>query len=243
MLESVLRARARRHLGGALLIAALMGGCAQTAAPIATTPGEGEPPLRARGQEPSWSLQLTADQLQWQAGDQTFTALMRPQPSASGMRLAGMHEGKIIEIWTRTRICRDSMSGMPHPYEVLVRLDERRYAGCGGEPATLLQGEWQISALAGGLPPGAQLTLQFDARGRVSGRAGCNRYTSSYTLSGEGLRLAPGAATRMACAPALMDVEGRYLRQLEAVQRFDIGDDGTLQLIDAQGQRIVARRP
>ena len=233
----------RLHLGCAWLVATLLGACAQIPAPPAAAGAEGDAPLRARGQEPSWSLQLTADQLQWQAGDQTFTAQMRPQPSASGMRLAGMHEGKIIEVWTKARVCRDSMSGMPHPYEVLVRLDERRYAGCGGEPATLLQGEWQISALAGGLPPGAQLTLQFDARGRVSGRAGCNRYTSSSTLSGEGLRIAPGATTRMACAPALMDVESRYLRQLEAVQRFDIGDDGTLQLIGAQGQRIVARRP
>jgi heat shock protein HslJ len=239
MFESLLRETARWHLGGALLIAALLvGGCAQTAAP-----GEGETLLRARGQEPSWSLQITGDQLQWQAGDQTFTAQMRPAPSASGMRLAGMHESQIIEVWTKARVCRDSMSGMPHPYEVLVRLDERRYAGCGGEPAALLQGEWQVSALAGGLPMGAQLTLQFDARGRVSGRAGCNRYTSGYTLSGEGLRIAPGAATRMACAPEFMDVEGRYLRQLAAVQRFDIGEDGTLQLIGAQDQRIVARRP
>lgn len=232
----------RWHLGGALLIATLLAACAQIAPPAAA-PGDSEAPLRARGQEPSWSLLLTGEQLQWQAGDQTFTTQMRPQPSASGMRLAGMHEGKIIEVWTRARVCRDSMSGMPHPYEVLVRLDERRYAGCGGEPAALLQGEWQVSALAGGLPADAQLTLQFDARGRVSGRAGCNRYTSSYTLGGEGLGIAAGVATRMACAPALMDAESRYLRQLEAVQRFDVGDDGTLQLIGAQGQRILARRP
>lgn len=232
----------RWRLGGALFIAILLGACAQIAPPP-VAPGEGDAPLRARGQEPSWSLVLTGEQLQWQAGEQTFSAQMRPAPSAGGMRLAGMHEGQIIEVWTRARVCRDSMSGMPHPYEVLVRLDERRYAGCGGEPAALLQGEWQISALSGGLPAGAQLTLQFDARGRVSGRAGCNRYNSSYTLSGEGLRIAPGAATRMACESALMDVEGRYLRQLAAVQRFDIGEDGTLQLIGAQDQRIVARRP
>lgn len=235
-------ARPRWHLGGALIVASLLGACAQlTPSPAAS--GDGEAPLRARGQEPSWSLVLTGEQLQWQAGEQSFSVQMRPAPSASGMRLAGMHEGRIIEVWTKARTCRDSMSGMPHPYEVLVRLDERRYAGCGGEPAALLHGAWQVSALDGGLPADAQLTLQFDARGRVSGRAGCNRYTSSYTLSGEGLRLAPGAATRMACAPALMDVESRYLRQLAAVQRFDIADDGTLQLIGAQGQRIVVRRP
>lgn len=232
----------RWHLGGALILASLLGACAQITPPPAT-PGDGEAPLRARGQEPSWSLVLTGEQLQWQAGEQSFSVQMRPAPSASGMRLAGMHESQIIEVWTKARTCRDSMSGMPHPYEVLVRLDERRYAGCGGEPAALLQGTWQVSTLDGGLPADAQLTLQFDTRGRVSGRAGCNRYTSSYTLSGEGLRIAPGAATRMACAPALMDVESRYLRQLAAVQRFDIADDGTLQLIGAQGQRIVARRP
>lgn len=243
MPQTDLHSTARRHLVGALLMAALLGGCAQTTAPISAPSAEGEISLRARGQEPSWSLQLTGDQLQWQAGEQSFSTRMRPQPSASGMRLAGMHEGQIIEVWTKARICRDSMSGMPHPYEVLVRLDARRYAGCGGEPAALLQGQWQVSALAGGLPTGAQLSLQFDTRGRVSGRAGCNRYTGTYTLSGEDLRMAPGAATRMACVPALMDVESRYLRQLAAVQRFDIGEDGTLQLIGAQGERIVARRP
>lgn len=224
-------------------MAALLTGCAQIGKPVPATPGEGEAPLRARGQEPSWSLLLQDDLLQWQTADQKLDIPMRAAPSASGTRRVGTVEGQTIEVWIRARVCRDSMSGMPHPYEVLVRLDERRYQGCGGEPASLLLGEWRITELSGGLPEGAQLTLQFDARARLSGRAGCNRYSSTYRLSGEGLRIAQGAATRMACAPAIMDVEDRYLRQLEAVQRFDIGEDGTLQLIGAQDQRIVARRP
>ena len=93
MLEPAFHGTARRHLGGALLIAVLLvGGCAQTAAPITATPGEGDTPLRARGQEPSWTLQLTGDQLQWQAGDQTFTAQMPDELLAS---LSEVDEGPL----------------------------------------------------------------------------------------------------------------------------------------------------
>lgn len=46
----------------------------------------------------------------------------------------------------------------------------------------------------------------------------------------------------MACAPALMDQEARFLALLAQVQRHAFTPDGALLLIGADGQRILARR-
>src|SRR5262249_36092639 len=62
-------------------------------------------------------------------------------------------------------------------------------------------------APAGG---GVPVTLQLGADGNASGRGGCNGYGGPYTLAGDALRFGPLAATKMACAPALMDQEQRY---------------------------------
>lgn len=232
----------KRYLAS-LLMTTLLAGCTLPSGPPLQQQETAGTSLRARGHEPAWSFTLEDDRLRLQLPDRQLNGLVAPQRSASGVRLVGMIEGQALEIMTKARTCRDSMSGMPHPQEVVVRIHERRYLGCGGEPAELLQGEWQVVDLQSGLPPEARLTLQFDAYGRVSARAGCNRYNSRYTLTGEALTIAPGAATRMACAAPLMDVENRFLRQLEATSGFDLDHSGALLLRDTQGRQIVARRP
>jgi len=42
----------------------------------------------------------------------------------------------------------------------------------------------------------AQTTIHFDSQERVSGSTGCNSYSASYKLKGNGLRFGPTAATR-----------------------------------------------
>jgi len=67
---------------------------------------------------------------------------------------------------------------------------------------------------------GEALTLLFDAAtGRVSGFAGCNRFTGSYTLEGTHLKFGELATTKMACARG-MELEAAYLASLGAANRF-----------------------
>jgi heat shock protein HslJ len=122
------------------------------------------------------------------------------------------------------------MSGMPYPFSVTLTRNGTDLPGCAGDPARLLDGEWTAITLAGtALPKGADVTLSFDA-GRISGLAACNRYSGSYTLTGEGLTFGPMAGTRMACPPPLMETESAVFAAFARVTQFDIAADGALLL-------------
>jgi heat shock protein HslJ len=136
------------------------------------------------------------------------------------------------------------MSGMPYPHQVSVNIDDTTLSGCGGSPASLLQGsQWVVEDLAGkGVTDRSRATLDFGGDGQLTGRASCNRYGAAWRLSGEGLTVANARTTRMACSPALDNQETEFLRLLEGAHHFDITDDGALVLHTADGATIKARR-
>jgi heat shock protein HslJ len=142
------------------------------------------------------------------------------------------------------QLCVDSMSGMPHPKSVTVIVGGTTLTGCGGEPASLLQGrEWSVVEIGGApLIAGSTVTLDFAPDGRLSGQASCNRFTSAYALSGEGLAISNVAGTRMMCDAALMDQERRFLDAFGGVQNFSIAADGALLLKAGDGRAIKAQR-
>jgi heat shock protein HslJ len=86
-------------------------------------------------------------------------------------------------------------------------------------------------------------TLRLDS-GRATGNASCNRFSGGYQLirGGERLRFGPLAVTRMACAPAVMDQESRYLAILEFARSYDFYGDGSLSVIAPDGRAIRYRR-
>jgi heat shock protein HslJ len=93
----------------------------------------------------------------------------------------------------------------------------------------LTEREWVVEDLAGGgVIDRSRITLNFDAEGRVSGRASCNRYTAGYQQQGDLLSFTSAAATKMACAESLMNQEQKFFRILGAVSRFTIDDTGAL---------------
>jgi heat shock protein HslJ/membrane-bound inhibitor of C-type lysozyme len=215
----------------------------------AATPaaGGGAPsfaPLTARGNEPAWTL--TLDRRLRFIGD--GLDVESPTPAGRLQDGARVHDGALtgrhVTAEVRDRVCHDSMSGMPHPYTVQVRVDDRIYRGCGGRPLDLLLGaEWVVEDIGGtGIVDRSRATLRFGADGKVGGRGSCNIYTGSYALTGENLTFGRAAATAMACAPALMQQEQRFLDLLQQVSRFDIDEAGALQLVPPDGRRITARR-
>ncbi len=199
----------------------------------------------ARGNEPGWSLEIREDRilLTLDYGERKIEA-ERPQPHKSdGVTLYVLDE-QGIRIGIRQALCRDDMTGMPHPVSVAVETPERVLRGCGGEPRSLLDGpEWRIEVIEGEpVREDVEVTLGFLEEDRIAGASGCNRYMGGYNLTGEGLSIGKLGSTMMACPEPQMAVERRFLDLLEAVARFDITEEGALVLMTNDGREARARR-
>ncbi len=103
---------------------------------------------------------------------------------------------------------------------------------------------WRASDLNGvPLVEGTDITLQITGRNQVSGSAGCNRYSGTYRLMNrEGIDFDALSTTRMACAPATMEQEQRFLSILGAVEGYSFYSDGGMSLISPDGRAIRFRR-
>jgi heat shock protein HslJ len=84
----------------------------------------------------------------------------------------------------------------------------------------------------------SHLTVTLGADGRAHGHAGCNRWFASYQTKGNQLSFSQAGATRMMCAPALMEQEERFLQALGQVKRWEMGENGELRLWYAEGQAL-----
>jgi len=159
--------------------------------------------------------------------------------------LTGRSRDATLEVAILRTICRDIMSGMPHPFSLEVVLDQiTSLSGCAGDPSTLLRpgAEWEVVRLGAAeetVEP--RPTLRFDfSEGRISGNASCNRYHAAFELTGEGLSLTtPPAVTRMACPEPIAAQEARFLSLIEGLRGFDITPEGLL-LIASDGQLLLA---
>jgi heat shock protein HslJ len=111
------------------------------------------------------------------------------------------------------------------------------------EPVSLRElagAKWVAEDIDGrGVIDDAQSTVEFIAESRVAGRAGCNRYSGGVQADGQKLQVEQLISTKMACAPALMDQETRFLQALESARSFEL--KGTkLRLFDESGkQRLL----
>jgi heat shock protein HslJ/uncharacterized membrane protein/uncharacterized lipoprotein YbaY len=217
---------------------------AKPAAPGSAAPFAAFAPLTARGNEPAWTLTLD-QRLRFTTDGRSVEGRTPAGQMRDGVRI---HDGALIgqhvTVEVRESVCRDSMSGMPHPNTVQVRVDDRTFHGCGGRPLDLLLGaEWVVENIGGaGIVDRSRATLRFAEDGKVGGRSSCNIYTGSYTLTGEALTVGDTATTMMTCAPALMQQEQRFLDILQQLQRFEIEAAGALVLVDRSGRSITARR-
>ncbi|WP_187272297.1 META domain-containing protein [Zeimonas arvi] len=206
----------------------------------------GSQAFRATGNEPGWRLEIYGPQLRFETADGSVRVFRRsgePVASAGAMTWSLQAAGGPLTVTASDAHCADTMTGMPYPKSVRIDYQGRAYQGCGGEPAALLQGpEWRVEDIGGaGIVDGSRVTLRFGDDGRVAGAASCNRYSGAYELTGEGLTLGRMLTTKMACAPALMQQEQRFLGLMAQVRRFEIAADGALALVASDGRRIVAR--
>lgn len=205
-----------------------------------------EEQLTARGNEPFWRLALTAKTVAFEAPGQglAFTGPVTSRDMVDGRpRITAQAGGQTLELTVIERLCADTMSGMPFPVGVEVSYGGQTYQGCGGEIMTAIEGGWRVIRLGSELlPQGIIATIVFDREGRVSGRSACNRFTGGYTLSDEGLSFGQIAGTRMACPPAEMEAEQRFLDLLQKVTRVTPGENAQLRLMAVDEQAMVLDR-
>ncbi|MFO7764316.1 MAG: META domain-containing protein [Wenzhouxiangellaceae bacterium] len=209
-----------------------------------------ETPFTARGQEPGWQLRITdeAIELERNYGTQQSTfPYVEPSVAADGVaRYRTSNGDSDLEIVVEPAICRDSMSGMPHPATVGYMLDGEAARGCGGEPEDLLLGdEWRVVSIDGeAVLEDAVPTIEFLAEdNRVAGLASCNRFTGSFELTGEGLRFGQFAVTTRACIdPAAQEQEDRFVELLQKTARFEMAGFNRLRLVTSDNETIEATR-
>lgn len=124
-------------------------------------------------------------------------------------------------------------------------------ASSGSQQAGDLTGKiWALTELEGQpLAAGTGISVQFTADGKVSGSAGCNRYSGTYTVSGNNITFSsPMASTMMMCEQAVMDQESAFLNALGMAKTFAIdgeqltltgGDGAKLAVFAAQSQELA----
>jgi len=214
--------------------------------PECLQPGDLEMPFEARGNEPFWHATIEGSELLLTRPFEDEGTRRVPVELKTANRHGRTFEATLddlpITLRVARQLCEDSMSGAQYPAQVRLMVGDDEYTGCGGDRQRLLRGAvWVVEDLAGtGLIDRSRITIEFLEDNRMAGRASCNRYTGSYQLRGEGIAVGPLASTRMACAPALMNQEDRFLRLLGEVISVRIGQHGELLLSTAEGKTIKA---
>ncbi len=214
--------------------------------PECLQPGDLEMLFEARGNEPFWHATIEGGELLLtrpfeEQGTRRVPVEVKTA-NRHGREFAATLDDLPITLTVARQLCEDSMSGAQYPAQVRLTVGDDEYTGCGGDRQRLLRGAvWVVEDLAGaGIIDRSRITIEFLEDNRMAGRASCNRYTGSYQLRGEGIAVGPVASTRMACAPALMNQEDRFLSLLDQVSSVRIGKHGELLLSTADGKTIKA---
>lgn len=209
-----------------------------------TDSGAVELPFTATGNEPFWRAIVEPGQLVLERMGERPVELryQTTYKGAAGRTFRAEGDGIRVTLVTAPQLCRDSMTGMPHPNQVRLDVNGDEFRGCGGAPERLLRGaEWVVEDIDGrGIIDSSRVTIEFQAENRVAGKASCNQFSGGWRLTGEGLGVTRMASTKKACAPALMKQESRFLSLLSDIRRFDIGRQGELLLISSDGRMIKA---
>jgi heat shock protein HslJ len=208
-------------------------------------PANGSSTFRAQGNEPFWSLRMTDSELTFQPMEGsavTVTPLPSPRLDSNAEVYEATAGGESLVLTIASKVCTDTMSGMPFPKSVTVALGAQTLKGCGGEPATLLHGAWLITEINGKpIIAASSPGLNFETDGKVNGNGSCNRFFGGYQLSGEGLTVGSVGASMMMCDEALMDQEGQIFKVLKELAGFGISGDGKLILRTNDGRTMTAK--
>ncbi|KQZ69489.1 TetR family transcriptional regulator [Sphingopyxis sp. Root214] len=215
-------------------------------APAAETPpqGPGDQPATymALGTEPGWTLEITPSRLNYD-GDYGETKIMVPNPGAKPSFNGERYVTDRLAVDITHGECSDGMSDRRYRDTVTVTADGKTVSGCGGAvlPPTGLAGtNWTFVSIGGvAVAADRPSSLQFDGN-RLSGSAGCNRFSGGYAVSDGVLKAGPLMATEMACPG--MELEQAFFKLMAAPVSLSFANDGTLILTGSEGRTAVLKR-
>jgi heat shock protein HslJ/uncharacterized membrane protein len=206
----------------------------------------------ARGNEPSWVLDMDLDSVMRFSAPGRFALSV---PSVEGVRaqdadvvrFRSQADSGSLVVTIMGKTCVDSMSGETFSHTVRVEAktsrdtDYQRFEGCGGYlPDARLGRRWILEDLNGegvsgeGLMKGPPRLEFLVEKGRIAGHGGCNSIMGTYVNEWKTLRFGQIASTLMACPN--MDLEQKFLAALSAKPfRYELregelilsGSDGT----------------
>lgn len=104
-----------------------------TNAPATAAPAKAERAYRAYGNEPSWVLEITGDEITWtEIGKEAIRYPgVSPQSNGSATMYQSSKGKSTIQVTLDPEPCKDNMSGKRYLFEVEVALDGQLYFGCG----------------------------------------------------------------------------------------------------------------
>ena len=87
---------------------------------------------------------------------------------------------------------------------------------------------------------GTELTAVFADDGSLTGSAGCNNYTTSYTADAGDIQIEPAASTKKLCSEpeGIMEQEAAYLSALDAAVTYGFNGP-TMSMSDSEGKTLI----
>lgn len=210
-----------------------------------TTGGTATGAYMALGTEPFWSLEITSATMRFDEANapdaQIVVATPVQQTSFNGHRYVTQR----MRVDVSHVACSDGMSDRRYADTVALSVDGREFKGCGGTilpPADLSGTSWRMRSIDGKtVADPARTNVAFDGE-RVTGSAGCNRFSGPYSSDGTRLTAGPLSATRMACPGDAGTQESAALAILGQPMTIHFATDGTMILQAAAGRAIVLER-
>jgi heat shock protein HslJ len=195
-------------------------------------PAAAQPTYRALGTEPFWSITIGGGRIVYDDAEGRRVSVATPRPMIPRY-LGRQYETPRLYVDIHTgQPCSDGMSDRRYADTVRVIVDGRRLEGCGGAilpPATLAGTSWRIESINGHAVPGNsdRYRMAFEAN-RLTGRAGCNRFSGPYSVDSDGFQAGPLMMTRMACPGPAMAHERGVAELLRGRVRLSHPDGETL---------------
>lgn len=225
------------------LFALSLAGCAP-ATETQQAPAPPQPAYMAIGTEPGWTLEITPERLNY-AGDYGETKIVVPNPGAAPSMNGTIYAAGRLSVVIKHAACSDGMSDRRYADTVRVIADGKAVQGCGGAilpPDTLAGSNWTFVSIVGvPVAPGRPTSLTFDGT-RLSGSAGCNRFSGVYTATDRTLSAGPLMATEMACPGAGMTQEQAFFKLMAGPVGIGFPTDGTMEISGADGRTAVLKR-
>lgn len=164
---------------------------------------------------------------------------LKQTPAASGVRYEAEDDPATV-LWTKGLEASFTLRGQEQPPCTL----EVETPDIASGMDTLPGGEWVVEDISrSGIIDNSRVTLIFAADGQLGGRATCNGFGTRFAVNGERIAIDPRTiSTMMACAPALMNQERKFLDTLPKLTGWRIDETGALLLEGGDGASLKARR-